>query len=568
MVRLDSHRTKTQLHANEDGSIMPIFAISLLAIIALVGATLALSMDSRAANQVQHTTDAAALGGAVAFINTDTAKLDDRKLAALQQADALAKQNTELALVRVETIAASEDEYGQYLQMSVDVEFKPTNAAAGMTGRNANVAISGRAVADATWGFPLCLLSLSTTGEAFTTADNASFHAQDCIIWSNSTDSQSFNFAGGSVKAKSSCTAGGAFGGMRANPSPATQCRQIADPLAGWKPPQPGSCPKVSTAPQANTADLAGRLSDFLKADFEAVRFSEEWAELLLVLEHMEWGGWNGNGPKGLATIAANVPEIAAIQDDLDPFNNMNLYFKNHDYFNLAKDMFDTEGRLTSGVGQGMTMMEIAQVVGLLDNTNPAEYAGDKYYDIPTTTLSPGTYCGLDISKGHVQFKPGTYFIKEGPLTVRRRATLSGEGVTIILSGEEAYFGVADEARLTLSAPTEGSLAGFALVEDKAPKYSGSALNFARLPQLSSQARPRSRLTGSGAIDAIGTIYLPRHDFHVTGDGAGDQTSPLLQIVANTVRMSDNGMIKIKFDPDKTSVPAGIKPERTARLIE
>lgn len=568
MVRFVNNRAEIALHANEDGSIMPIFAISLLAIIALVGATLALSMDSRAANQVQHTTDAAALGGAVAFINIDTAKLEDRKQAALLQADVLAKQNTELALVRVETIAASEDEYGQYLQMSVDVEFKPTNAAAGMTGRNANVAISGRAVADATWGFPLCLLSLSTTGESFTTSDNASFHAQDCIIWSNSTDSRSLNFTGGSVRSKSTCTAGGAFGGMRAHPSPATQCRQIADPLAGWKPPQPGKCPALSGTPTRNSSLLASELNKYLKHEFEITEFLEETRKLALVLEHLNIGNWTSQGKNSLLSVSASIPSIADIQVELGGYSNVNQYLRDHPYFALTPQYISFDGVLREGEAKGLTLNELAQISGLIDNMDPDLYSGDTYYNMPTTKLTPGTYCGLDVGEGHVELAPGTYFIKDGPLTVRRRGTLSGEGVTIIMSGENAYFGVMDEARLNLKAPIEGSLAGFALVEDKAPKYSGTALSFSNLPQLSSQARPRSRLTGSGAIDAIGTIYLPRHDFHVTGDGAGDQTSPLLQIVANTVRMSDNGEIKIKFDPDKTLVPAGIKPERTARLIE
>lgn len=545
---------------------MPIFAISLIAIVALVGATLALSMDSRASNQVQHVTDAAALGGAVAFINTDTAKLEDRKLAALQQADILANQNTELALVKVETLASSEDEYGQYMKMSVDVEFKPTNAAAGLTGRNANVGVRGRAVADATWGFPLCLLSLSETGPSFTLEGNPSFIADNCIIWSNSTDTRSLDFQGGHVRTKSICTAGGAFGGFRAKPSPSTQCRQIRDPLEGWKPPQPGKCPALPGTHSRDMSRLAAELDNYLKRDFEINEFLEETRKLMLVVDHLYVGNWSSKGRNNLLSASIAVPAIADIQVELEGYNNLDQYLRNHPYFALSSALIDQNGVLKEGEGAGLTLNELVQIAGLIDNADPDSYATDSYYSIPTTKLTPGTYCGLDISEGHVELAPGTYFIKDSPLTVRRRGTLSGDGVTIIMSGEMARFAVLDEARLNLTAPIDGSLAGFALVEDKAPKYSSSASTHDNLPQLG--GRPRSRLTGAGEINAIGTIYLPRHDFAISGDGAGKQASPLLQIVANTIQMSENGAINIKFDPDKTKVPAGIKPERTARLIE
>jgi hypothetical protein len=547
---------------------MPMFVISLIAIVALVGATLALSMDSRASNELQYTADSAALGGAVAFIKAQSPKLEERKQIALKQAQDLANANSEYSLVDLKAVATSEDEYGQYLKMGVELEFKPTNAAASLVGRNANVAVRSRAVADATWGFPLCLLALSETGEAFTTSDNAAFASKNCIVWSNSESLKSFNFEGGSVTAKSMCTAGGVFGGMRAKPAPSSQCRTIPDPLDTWATPTPGNCPSFSTTQGANLADLADQLSDTLRFDFEEATFAEEHSKLLLVLANMHNGGWNGNGRGSLARAVAASPSIAEIESDLAPYNNLSQYLSGHPYFKLANGTLDDLGRLTTGAGEGMTLAEAAQFIGLFDNADPADYAGDDYVDVPTLTLNPGTFCGRDISEGHVKFNPGTYFIKDGPLTVRRRATLSGEGVTIVMSGQNAYFGILDEARLNLTAPSGGELAGFALVEDKARTYKSTGLSFPNLPQLQSQDRPISKLTGSGSINAIGTIYLPRHDFAVSGDGAGQQTSPFLQIVANTIAMTDNGKISIDFDENKAKVPAGIKAERTARLIE
>jgi hypothetical protein len=48
-----------------------IFILFFIAIVVLVGATLALSADSKSANSLQFTADSAALGGAVAFLDED-----------------------------------------------------------------------------------------------------------------------------------------------------------------------------------------------------------------------------------------------------------------------------------------------------------------------------------------------------------------------------------------------------------------------------------------------------------------------------------------------------------------
>ena len=557
-----------QFGRNEAGNVMMMFVITLVAVVAMVGATLALSMDSKSANELQHTADGAALGGAVAFIKAQSPKLEERKEIALEQAKILANQNSDTVIVELEAVAASEDEYGQYMTMEVNASFKPTNAAAGVMGRNANVEISSRAVADATWGFPLCVLALSESGPAFSTDNQAAFDSRNCIVWSNSKDDRSMNFPGGSATAKAMCAAGGVYGGMRAKPSPSSQCRQLKDPLEAWAAPTTGKCPAVATTPSVDTSKLADEFDALLKFPFDLVQFNEEYNKLMLAILHLHNGGWQASGAGNVERIARASTEIAAIETELTPFLNMNQYLRNHAYFNLSNNSLTSAGLLTSGEGKGMTLSEVAQVLGLLDNLDSADYADDKYSTAPTTVLNPGTFCGLDISEGHVKLNPGTYFIKDGPLTVRRRATLSGDGVTIVMSGQDAYFGIMDEARLDLRAPASGDLAGFTLVEDKSRSFSASGASLKNLPQFNASAHPLSKLTGSGEVSAVGTVYLPRHDFAVTGDGAGQQTSPLLQIVANTVSLSDNGQISIDFDEEKAQMPPGIKAERTARLIE
>ena len=49
---------------DDRGSVMPIFAVGLLVILSLAGATIALSFDSRAATNLQISADESALSGA------------------------------------------------------------------------------------------------------------------------------------------------------------------------------------------------------------------------------------------------------------------------------------------------------------------------------------------------------------------------------------------------------------------------------------------------------------------------------------------------------------------------
>ncbi len=248
---------------NEDGSVMPIFMLSLTAIMALVGASIALSIDTKAANNLQHTADAAALGGATAFLYSASPKLEDRLSAAKAQASVLATENAGYKLSDFDLGAVSEDDYGQNLQLEIEVEFKPANAAAKMAGRNANVEMRRRAVAEAVWGFPLCMLSLATDEAGLSLTGRGTLTAPNCAIWSNSAASNSIYIDdAASIEARSLCAVGGAGGGSvaLAKPKPSISCEPIPDPVASWVPPTPGKCDTIGGFTFSNggiSADLS-----------------------------------------------------------------------------------------------------------------------------------------------------------------------------------------------------------------------------------------------------------------------------------------------------------------------
>ncbi len=489
---------------------MPIFAICLMAIMALVGATLALGMDSRSGHQVQQAADSAALGGATAFLNTDSARAETRLEAARLQAKALAERNSNYALADLAVDAVSEDAYGQHTQLAVELEFQPVNFFSKFTGRASTAPIRRRAVATSTWGFPLCILALGNkdaTGLAM--KQFAALTAEGCIVWSNNTSSQSMNFEGGRGRSKSFCAAGLVDRSHRASisPIPEQNCQPIPDPLEGWTPPAPGRCePQPDfTPPRAIARESERKLKQLLREHIagDTEEDDDDKARGLEIACSNNAGARNPNCPSNKAT-GANLPD------------------------------FD--------------------LLALSDNLPDVLYLLDRRFDSPSDTLHPGTYCGLDISYGHVNMLPGTYFIKDAPMEISRKATVTAEGVTLIFTGPGAYLRVSDQGRLKLKAPVEGPFAGIAVAERRNTSVSGH-------PSV-------SRLTGKGALSIIGLIYLPTQNFFISGSGAGDQASPLLQIVANRVSIRDFGSLKIDFKPGETDVPMAIKPARFARLIE
>ncbi|MEO1643316.1 MAG: hypothetical protein AAFR74_08270, partial [Pseudomonadota bacterium] len=160
----------------------------------------------------------------------------------------IAEQNAEYRLSDLDYASIVEDEYGQHLKMEVELEFKPVNAAASLTGRNASVDIRRRAVASASWGFPLCLLSLATDGRGLALTGSGELTAPNCAIWSNSTAVDGVYMDGAAtLKARSICSAGQARGGGlgKLDPEVYQDCEPLEDPLKTWEPPEIGRCDTI-----------------------------------------------------------------------------------------------------------------------------------------------------------------------------------------------------------------------------------------------------------------------------------------------------------------------------------
>jgi Putative Flp pilus-assembly TadE/G-like len=165
------------------------------------------------------------------------------------------------------------------------------------------------------------------------------------------------------------------------------------------------------------------------------------------------------------------------------------------------------------------------------------------------TNLSANTQIvgGLDIKNSAVNLAPGTYWITDGDLTLEpgNGATLEcttctpgGAGVTIILTTAKASGGqvgtltLGANANLDLNAPSSGTFAGLAIIQDSNGLPSGTT--YTTSPDMvSGQGNPTETLNG--------LVYFPNATMDFYGTPSGGNTC--LVLVANTVDFHGNSTL-------------------------
>jgi len=146
-------------------------------------------------------------------------------------------------------------------------------------------------------------------------------------------------------------------------------------------------------------------------------------------------------------------------------------------------------------------------------------------------TLSAGVYCGGWDIKGTLTLNAGTYIIDGGSFSANSQATITGNGVTIILTSSSGnnYGGISINggATLNLTAPSAtatSGVPGIAIWEDKNAPDQGPKLN-------------------GGSTQIInGAIYLPSQN--VTFNGGSSTGTSCMQLIANTITFSGNANFK------------------------
>lgn len=135
---------------------------------------------------------------------------------------------------------------------------------------------------------------------------------------------------------------------------------------------------------------------------------------------------------------------------------------------------------------------------------------------------TPYVFCGDTDIKGNLTLGPGIYVIDNGSFTAESQATITGTGVTIILTGTSiGTMTINGGATVTLSAPTSGATAGIALwIDQSAPNANTDNLN------------------GGSGQNINGVIYMPSQN--VTFNGGTSGTTSCLQLIAQSVTFLGN----------------------------
>ena len=132
-------------------------------------------------------------------------------------------------------------------------------------------------------------------------------------------------------------------------------------------------------------------------------------------------------------------------------------------------------------------------------------------------TLNPGLYCGgLNIgSGGGVTLNPGVYIMKGGAFTLGGGTSLTGTGVTIVLTGngtDYATASIGNGSSVTLSAPTTGATAGLLFFQDPAAPTTKT-----------------SNFQGGSTLKLTGALYFPTQTVaYSNGASAGAACTQLI----------------------------------------
>ena len=161
--------------------------------------------------------------------------------------------------------------------------------------------------------------------------------------------------------------------------------------------------------------------------------------------------------------------------------------------------------------------------------------------------INPGVYCGGIKVKFNARavFKPGIYVIKDGPLAIGKYSELKGQNVAFYLLGDTSTFTFDRDAKVTMSAPKSGPLAGILFFEDR-----NAPLN--RVHAIYSE----------DAREFLGTFYLPRGVLRVDTQNPVADASAYTALVVRKLELAGAPTLVLNADYSSTDVPVpdGVGP--------
>ncbi|OYU49145.1 MAG: hypothetical protein CFE31_07145 [Rhizobiales bacterium PAR1] len=218
-------------------------------------------------------------------------------------------------------------------------------------------------------------------------------------------------------------------------------------------------------------------------------------------------------------------------------------------------------------------------------------------------TLNPGTYCnGLFIFSTKftgtppvVKMNPGIYVFRDGPILIGGDATVTGAGVSLVLTGKNALLRLHDNALIQLSAPSTGIAAGMLIWETKSWQSGlnswksggcGTEMSGTKVKGGTSVPSEDTGATGCSTVQAYiqkllkktnehqinsnrakeltGTIYLPKGLLLVDSTGPIADQSPFTIFVVNKLDLYDGPVLTLNANYTATTVP--VPPGLTAAI--
>jgi hypothetical protein len=155
-----------------------------------------------------------------------------------------------------------------------------------------------------------------------------------------------------------------------------------------------------------------------------------------------------------------------------------------------------------------------------------------------TATLSPGVYCGGLNIKGTVTLTSGLYVIRNGQLNINSQATVTGDGVTFYMKGNNAGFDISAGGNITLSAMTSGDYKGMVLVQDRNSNSGGN-----------------SSLNGNSGTIIKGAIYAPTQTVSINGSGSFGQSSDFMPLIADQIHITGSSVVESDLTAVETIDP-------------
>ncbi|MES2006744.1 MAG: HYR domain-containing protein [Patescibacteria group bacterium] len=174
------------------------------------------------------------------------------------------------------------------------------------------------------------------------------------------------------------------------------------------------------------------------------------------------------------------------------------------------------------------------------------QYNNVSYTNSSKNTLQPGVYCGDVFLAGSTKntLAPGVYIIKNGSFKVDGSAQVSGNDVVLFFTGNSGGLTIGGSAKVSISAPSSGTLKGFAIYIDPA-----------------ANSAAQSTISGSSQVTLEGITYLPKQQLVINGSS---------KIVASTLATFVLKALELNGSSNFQAVgalPTGPIPDTTAPVI-